>query len=135
MNIYSIENEIIEQLQDNITDLKTEAYPEKPSEYRLIHPKGAILVHFKGSHYDKPEEGNLIQQIISLNFSLTLMIKGLRDKNGAYTYISEIISVLTGFIPTNCGKMYPVNTDFLQEDGGVWKYSLNFTVPAENYGI
>jgi len=133
MNIKTIENDIINQLQNNIIDLKTEGYPENPAEYKLIHPKGAILVHFKGSLYDKPDENGFIQQTLNLDFGLTLMVKKLRDKSGAYAYIAEIISVLTGYTPTSCGKMYPVNTEFLKEDGGIWKYSLDFTVPAENF--
>ena len=133
MSINTIENSIITQLQDNIADLKIEGFPDKPAEYKLLHPKGAVLVHFQGASYTAPEEKNFIQQEADLEFGVTLLIKGLRDKNGAYTYIDTIISALTGFTPTGCNKMYPVKTDFLSEEGGLWQYALSFTVPTENY--
>ena len=133
MTIQTIENDIISQLQANITELKIEGFPENSSKYTLLHPKGAILVHFKGSSYEKPEEKSFIQQVSALNFGLTLIIKGLRDKDGAYSYIDTVISALTGYTPTGCGKMYPIDTDFLKEEDGLWKYSLNFTVPTENF--
>ena len=80
-----------------------------------------------------PDNTMFIQQEINMDFSLTLMVKGLRDRNGAYAYIDSIISVLTGYAPTGCRKMYPINTNFLIEDNGIWKYRLNFTVPTENH--
>ena len=112
MNINTIENDIIARLRDNISERKIEGFPDKPDEYRLIHPRGAVLVRFNGANYNKPLETNSIQQEVNLNFSLTLIIKGLRDKNGAYTYIDSINSALTGFAPTGCLKMYPVKVDF-----------------------
>ncbi|HSA06150.1 MAG TPA: Gp37 family protein [Candidatus Gastranaerophilales bacterium] len=133
MNINTIENEIIAQLQSDITDLKIEGFPDNPAQYKLIHPKGAILVHFLDANYNKPEENIFIQQAVNLEFALTLIIKGLRDKNGAYSYIESVISSLTGFNPTDCGKIYPVKVEFLREDNGIWQYTFTFSVPTENY--
>ncbi len=133
MNINTVENDIIAQLQSNITGLKIEGFPDNPSEYKLIHPRGAALVQFKGASFSKPDSTAFIQQEVNLDFSLILMIKGLRDKNGAYTYINSIMATLTGYTPTGCGKMYPVGVYFLTEKNGIWQYTLKFTVPTENY--
>jgi hypothetical protein len=128
MAILTIENDIITQLQSSITDLKIECYPENPAEYKLLHPKGAVLVRFQGASYSKPTETVFIQQDVSLEFNITLMVKGLRDKNGAYNYIDSIISALTGH-----NGMYPTKVAFLTEEAGIWRYSIIFTVPTENY--
>ncbi len=133
MSINTIEKDIISKLQASITDLKIEGFPDKPEDYKLLHPKGAILVHFQGGSYGVPEENVLLQQTVSLDFGLTLLIKGLRDKNGAYSYIDNIISALTGFTPTGCNKMYLTKVDFLAEENGLWQYAFSFTVPTENY--
>ena len=133
MAINTIKNDIITQLKSSISDLKVEEFPDKPAEYKLIHSKGAVLVHFLGTNYNEPDEQGFIQQTANLRFGLTLMIKGLRDKNGAYAYIDSIISTLTGFTPTGCTKMYPVRVGFLTENDGVWQYTFTFVAPTENY--
>jgi len=133
MSIKTIENSIITQLQNNVSDLKIEGFPDKPADYQLLHSKGAVLVHFQGATYNEPEETVFTQQDVTLEFGITLLIKGLRDKNGAYTYIDTIISTLTGYSPTGCNKMYPVKVDFLAEKEGIWQYTLSFSVPTENF--
>lgn len=134
MAILDIENSIINQLQSSITDLKIEGYPENPAEYKLLHPKGAVLVRFQGAKYSVPTEEEFIQQTATLNFNLALMIKGLRDRNGAYSHIDDVISALSGYSPAGCGMMYPAEVNFLTEDAGIWRYSVIFSVPVENYG-
>lgn len=46
MNIREIENLIVEKLQQNFSDFQVIGFPEKPQEYILLHPIGAILVHY-----------------------------------------------------------------------------------------
>ncbi len=133
MAIITIENDIISQLQSSITDLKIEGFPENIAEYKLIHPKGAVLVRFQGASYGSPEGNCFIQQTGTLDFNLVLMVRGLRDKNGSYNYIDSVLSVLTGYAPTDCGKMYATRVAFSGEAGGIYRYALNFSVPIENY--
>ncbi len=133
MSINTVENNIIAQLKANITDLKIEGFPDKPGDYKLLHPKGAILVHFRGGSYSEPEENAFIQQTVNLEFELTLLVKGLRHKSGAYAYINSITSALTGFTPQGCKKMYLTKINFLNEKNGLWQYALFFTVLTENY--
>lgn len=132
MAINTIETDIINKLKTVITDLQIEGFPDKPSEYRLLHPSGAILVAYNGATFAIPEGSGFILQTVNLEFSITLMIRNLRDKNGAYSYIDSIIETLTGYSPTNCAKMYPTNVTFLDESNGIWQYGLTFTAPSEN---
>lgn len=133
MAILTIENDIINQLKSSINDLKVEGYQENPAEYKLIHPKGAVLVRFNGANYSKSEAGAVIQQAGKLEFNLTLIIRGLRDRNEAYTYLDSVISALTGYVPMGCGKMYLTRVAYSGEVGGIYRYVFYFSVPVENY--
>jgi len=133
MAILNIENDIISQLQGSITDLRVENFPENLAEYKLLHPKGAVLVRFQGANYDRPAEDSFVQQAGTLDFNLVLMVRGLRDKNGAYNYIDSVISALSGYNPAGCGKMYPTRVSFSGEAAGIYRYAFSFSVPTENY--
>jgi hypothetical protein len=132
MSINTIEQSIITQLQSVLTALQIEGFPDKPSEYRLLHPVGAVLVAYNGTNYSKPEGMGQVIQTADMEFSVTLIVRNLRDKNGAYIYIDSIVSTLTGYSPTGAGKMYPTNITFLNESNGVWQYGLTFIAPYEN---
>jgi hypothetical protein len=135
MAIIDIENAIIGQLKSSITDLKVEGFPENWNQYRLLHPKGAVLVQYTGSNYSSPELNfaGMQQQLKTLTFGIALLVKGLRDKSGAYSYIDSIIAALAGFEPAGCLAMYPVSDNFQAEEDGIFYYELRFNVPTENY--
>lgn len=126
MAIKEIENQIIERLKANIQDLHIEGFPEKPAEFRLVHPKGAILVHYQGGNYSETKSLGCIYQDKKLEFSITIVMRHLRTHEGAYEYLDKVRGILTGYKPENCSKMYPTKEDFLSEDNGLWQYSINF---------
>ncbi|MDD3012613.1 MAG: Gp37 family protein [Candidatus Gastranaerophilales bacterium] len=132
MSIKDIENSIIERLKGTIQDLHIEGFPEKPAEFKLIHPKGAILVHYQGSSYSEPKSPGCIFQERKLEFSITVVMRNLRTHEGTYEYLDKVRDVLTGFKPENCGKMYPLKEDFLAEDNGLWQYGINFALTTNN---
>lgn len=128
MAIKEIETQIIERLKAKIQDLHIEGFPEKPSEFRLIHPKGAILVHYQGGNYSESKSIDCIYQDKKLEFSITIVVRHLRKHEGAYEYLDIIRQILTGFKPENCSKMIPVKEEFIAEDNGIWQYSINFSL-------
>jgi len=127
MNISDIENSVTERLKAKISDLHIEGFPEKPAEFRLVHQKGAILVHYQGGNYSDPKSLGCIYQDKKLEFSITIIMKHLRTHEGAYGYLDTVRQILTGFKPENCSKMIPVKEEFISEDSGIWQYSINFT--------
>lgn len=133
MAINTIETAIINKIKTVITNLTVEGFPDKPSEYRLVDALGAVLVAFGSSVFERPNTTAFIQQNVDMEFTATLVIRNLRDKNGAYNYIDTIISALTGYAPTGCAKMYPIQVSFLGESGGIWQYGITFIVPTENF--
>lgn len=129
--IKDIENQIVEKLKTNISELFVEGFPDKPAEFKLIHPKGAVLVHYQGGNYSEPKALGCIVQDKKLEFSITVVMKNLRNHSGAYEYLDRIREILTGFKPDNCSKMYPTKEDFLFEDSGLWQYSINFVLTTQ----
>src|SRR5574344_1313256 len=51
MSIRAIEDSIIKRLKADFPDLFVDGFPEKPQEFTLIHPIGALLVHYRGGNY------------------------------------------------------------------------------------
>ena len=133
MNIETIESQIVEKLQSQLTDFLVEAFPEKPQEFVFTHPKGAILVHYQGGSYGTTQTFDVISQQKKMEFALTIVTRNLRIKDTcAYGLLEQIKSILTGFKIDGCSKMYPVKEGFLTENNGIWQYSINFelTVPS-----
>ena len=133
MAVKIVEDEIIARISTAITDLKVEGFPENSSTYELIHSKGAVLVSYNSSSFSEPTGFDVFQQIEDMNFDITLVVKGLRDKFGAYTYIDTLKSILSGFVPTDCSLCYIKSVSFISEEQGEWQYAISCVVTKENY--
>lgn len=127
-----IENEIIGKISDKIPELHVEGFPDQPSEFRLTHPKGAILVHYLGANYSQSNSLGCIVQDKTLEFSITIITRDLRSGYGAYEYLDSIRNLLTGYKPEDCSKMQPVKEHFISENNGIWQYEINFTLTTPN---
>ncbi|MEW5970224.1 MAG: Gp37 family protein [Pseudomonadota bacterium] len=124
MNIEILETAIVNRLKTAITDVKVEAIPDDPQNYKLLHPKGAILVHYSGSKFKAPDLVDYIAQDRYVTFDVFLSIRGLRNNNGAYNYLETTKSLLTGFSTDDIGKMYPIDESFQGQDNGLWHYYI-----------
>lgn len=132
MLISQIEQKIIERLKEKIKDLHIEGFPDKPQQFSLIHPKGAILVHYQGANYSQTNSTSSIFQDKKLEFALTVITRNLRNNDGAYEYLDKVRGILTGYKIDGCSKMHPTKENFLSEDAGIWQYSINFELTATN---
>jgi len=128
MTINEIENEIVERIKSKISDLHIESFPDKPSEFKLTHPTGAILVHYQGGSYSDSKSIGCIYQDKKLEFSITIVTRNLRSYKGSYFYLDKVRQILTGFRPISCNKMLPVKEDFISENNGIWQYAINFSL-------
>jgi len=128
MSINEIENEIVDRIKSKISDLHIEGFPDKPSEFKLTHPTGAILVHYQGGSFSDSKSVGCIYQDKKLEFSITIVTRNLRSYKGSYFYLDKIRQILTGFKPVGCTKMQPVKEDFISEDNGIWQYAINFSL-------
>lgn len=132
MNIRAIENQIIAKLKSSFTELLVQGFPEKPSEFILLHAIGAILVHYQGSNYTSSSALAFISQENKKEFSITIVTRYLRENNGAYEYLDKVKSILTGFKIEGCSQLYPTKDFFISENGGIWQYGINFVLTTQN---
>lgn len=128
MNIREIENSIIEKLQQNFSNFQVAGFPEKPSEYILLHPIGAILVHYRGSNYSGSKSIDIINQDKKMEFGVTVVTRNLRANEGAYETLDKIKTVLCGYKIIGCSKLTPTKENFISEANGIWQYELLFTL-------
>lgn len=132
MTITEIEEAILIRLKAKIQGLQIEGFPEKPYEYKLIHPKGALLVSYAGSTYSEPKSTDIVVQDRKMEFDITVVIRNLRTYEGAYAYLETVRIALTGYRIKGCSKIYPVKEVFVSEDAGIWQYviTLALTMPV-----
>lgn len=135
MNIRTIENTIIQKLKTEFPELYVEGFPDKPEEFILLHPIGALLVHYQGSNFSTSEAFGCITQENKKEFSITIVTRNLRSNNGAYEYLDKVKEVLTGFKPDECSQLYPTKDGFVSEKGGIWQYAINFNLITQNVQI
>ncbi len=135
MNIRDIEESIINKLKEEFKDLLVQGFPEKPSEFIMIHPIAAILVHYQNSSYTNTYSLGCITQDNKKEFSITVITRNLRSNNGAYELIDRIKRLLTGFSPDCCSKMMPVKDYFISENTGIWQYGIDFSLNTTNIQI
>lgn len=132
MNIREIENSILKQLKTKFPEVLVQGFPDKPSEFILLHPIGALLVHYQGSNYTNSDALGLISQENKKEFSVTVVTRNLRGNAGAYEYIDKVKSTLTGFMPDGCSKLMPNKDFFISETKGIWQYGINFVLTTYN---
>lgn len=132
MNIRDIENSIISQLKTSFPELLVQGFPDEPAEFILLHPIGALLVHYQGSNYTSTNALGFVSQENKKEFSVTVVTRNLRFNEGAYEFIDRIKAVLTGFEPDGCSKLMPSKDFFISENKGIWQYGVNFTLTTAN---
>jgi len=132
MTIRNIENQIIEKLKTSFPEVLVQGFPDKPSEFILLHSIGALLVHYQGSNYTNSQSLGYITQENKKEFAITVVTRNLRFNDGAYEYIDKVKAVLTGFEPDECSKLIPVKDYFISENKGIWQYGINFSLTTNN---
>ncbi|MBO6273499.1 hypothetical protein J6O48_12075 [bacterium] len=132
MNIRNVENAIIERLQTSFPEILVDGFPDKPSEFILLHPVGALLVHYQGSNYTTTQALGFVTQVNQKEFSITIVTRNLRNNNGAYEYLDKVKSELSGFQIDECTSLIPTKDFFISENKGIWQYGINFTLKTQN---
>ena len=132
MNIRTVENAIVEKLKLSFPEILVKGFPDKPSEFILLHQIGALLVHYQGSNYTNSNALGIISQENKKEFAITVVTRNLRANQGAYEYIDNVKAVLTGFQPDECSKLMPLKDYFISENSGIWQYGINFSLTTTN---
>jgi len=125
--IRELEESTRKRLTERIIGIPIESFPNNPTEYRLLHPSAAVLVRYAGSNFTPSLSPNIIIQDRTIDFDITIIARSLTDNRGVYELIESIRVALTGFIPDGCTKMYPKKDEFVNENEGIWQYSMIFS--------
>lgn len=114
-----------------LSDFQVEPWPEKPENYSLNSPNGALLVAYKGSKYGGPIPSDIVAQNRAMEFEIRIMVRSLRDHTGGYTVIEEVRKAITGWIPDGATRSAYLTTDgFLSEENGIWTFVVDVAVPS-----
>lgn len=112
-------------------ELSVELFPENPAQFRLNHPRGAILLAYGKSTFSGSESTDAIFQARSIVLRLTLVFRQLNGKDGVISYLDRIRTCLTGWYAPHCDQACrPLSEQFIGHTSGVWQYAQDFSARA-----
>lgn len=127
---------IVARLKAKVPALAVEYFPDRPADYRLNHPLGALLVSYPGSRFDETVDTAAVVQPRRIHFSVTVVLRQLNGRGGAIDVLDQARVALVGFRPPDCRKLAAVSETFLGEEAGLWQYALDLStvsVIVEDY--
>jgi hypothetical protein len=111
--------------------LVLEPFPEDPDAYTMTHPKGAVLVVYKGSTYGQALATDAMVQTRAMGFELVILVRNLRKHQGAYGVIDALRQGLAGWQPPQAGRAARITRDeFRGREGSVWQWAVAVEIPA-----
>ena len=114
------------RVRAKLPKLAVEYFPEKPNEYRLNHPIGALLVSYAGSDFGEPTSTAYVMQPRRIKLSVTVVLRQLNGKGGAVDVLDQVRAALVGFRMPDCRKLIALAETFLGQSAGLWQYAVDF---------
>ncbi|WP_416739230.1 Gp37 family protein [Pseudomonas sp. NFX71] len=112
-------------------ELMVELFPENPIQYRLNHPRGAVLLAYGKSTFSGSHSTDATFQARNLVLRLTLVFRQLNGVAGVISYLDRIRTCLTGWHPPQCDQACrPISEQFIGHINGVWQYAQDFATRA-----
>ena len=131
MNVLPVLDAVLTRLREKLPQLQVEYFPEKPAEYRLNHPVGALLVSYAGSRFDKPNDIGAVLQTQTIQLCVTVVFRQLNGKRGAIDVLDAVRRILGGYTPPNCHRRIWLTREvFIGEVKGLWQYALDFATES-----
>lgn len=141
MNAISrLEADILQRITAALTNpeqaypkIDVQAWPDRPADYKMLHPQGAALLVYKGKKYS-----DNVKNDDKAEFELAIMARTLHEPNteapigtGVYELLSTCIDALHGWRSEYATRPLTIVSDGFNLYGeGVWTYSIRFTVPV-----
>ena len=131
MNVLPVIDAVVSRLKEKLPGLQVEYFPEKPADYRLNHPKGALLVSYTRSRFDAPDDTCAVIQPQTIQLCVTVVYRQLNGKQGAIAVMDALRRVLGGYTPPGCRRrIWLAQESFLGEVKGLWQYALDFATES-----
>ena len=121
---------VVARLKVKLPQLAVEYFPDRPAEYRLNHPGGALLVSYLGSQFDTTVDVTYVAQPRTVKLSVTVILRQLNGKGGAVDVVDAVRLAMVGFRPPDCRKVWAVSEKFLGETAGLWQYAVDVASEA-----
>ncbi|MCL1861788.1 MAG: Gp37 family protein [Proteobacteria bacterium] len=121
---------VIARLKEKLPALAVEYFPEKPRDYRLNHPGGALLVSYAGSRYSAPVTTTYVMQPRELRVTVTVVMRQLNGRGGAVDAVDAVRLTLLGHRLPDCKPLRAVADTYLGEAAGLWQYAVDFAVES-----
>ncbi len=130
IGINEVRENIKHKLTNDITELNVEFAPDNPSDFKVKHPKGTILIAYGGTNYSEP---TITKQsaITTINIILCLRI-GFNGEKGV-SCIDSVRKCLTNNFLICGHRMWCSNIAVDGEENGIWYYTLTFILPYAIY--
>jgi len=122
---------VLARLTALLPGLAVDFFPERPTDYRLNHPVGALLLSYLGGRFGTPEDVGFVLQERTVKLSVTVVMRQLNGRNGAIDACDAVRLALVGFEPPHCRrKLYVLDEKYLGEVSGLWQYAIDLATVA-----
>ncbi|KUM03529.1 Gp37 family protein [Chromobacterium subtsugae] len=121
---------MVARLAARLPGLLVEYFPERPAEYRLNHPAGALLISYLSSQFAAPVDAGVVAQPRTLKLSVTVVLRQLNGRTGAVAVLDDVRRALVGYQLPDCRKLQAAGERFLGQSAGLWQYAADFTALA-----
>lgn len=121
---------LVLRLREKHPALAVEYFPEKPHDYRLNHPQGALLVSYAGSRYTSPAATTYVMQPRDLRVSVMVVMRQLNGRGGAVDAVDAVRHALLGHRLPDCKPLRAVSDTYLGVAAGLWQYALDFAAES-----
>lgn len=117
---------VTDKLQTTLSNISVELFPDRPDNYILRHPIGAVLVSGASDSMSNPS-GN--QQVGVLRFDVIVITRTLNNKDvGMYDVCRDVVKAVESF---TFGMYRPFHTYRTAPLFNIdrWERTLNFSTP------
>jgi hypothetical protein len=118
MFVHEIVNHVTGRLKAYITGLEIATFPDMPGDYRLRHPRGALLVHYAGSDPDKGRRPRIAIRAVA------------RFEGDALLFLEAARLIVNGWQIPGCSRFEYAGDEFVEEKQGIWEYDIVFTTSS-----
>lgn len=130
MIVADLEAAMVERLRTDMPDFLVEPFPDVPSKFQMLHPKGAILVSYDHEQNTIPsgqQQGNLIE------YEINIIVRNLRGPNGAYEAIARARQSITRDSYFRILGAYMLSAYFTNNEKDLWYYKMTIIIPNIMY--
>lgn len=127
IKISEIRQRVIEKLKQEEIGLQIEAFPNRPSEYSLTHPEGAVLIAFDGLNLIPP---HINQQAFTVSLTANILFSTIIESSEMLDKLDLIRQSITNDIFLYGSRFYCVSQMPLGEKDNIWYYKQKYILPG-----